>query len=671
MSEGRDGPPLLASVKDDAQSVTSPSWGRTGKVTPIMNGGVLINLPVPQSRVPAVLSDGTDSSIQSRREGASEFGRTRSLAFARSVYSWLAGEYTVHDSPKKLLRGVLVYTMEHIRFAFVCAALITALVFVHHLAHVQYLDRAEQLGLNTTVRQKNLGDPAMFDTSFREWWVPFYTISALLSAMTTVYVWIAVVSRFRNTRTMIGWLLGWAILYPLFVYGTYTFSHATGTIISHTMFVGPSFIMGTVSIWCVGRATRRYLRFPRFHWYCFCQTAVNAIIFFLYLSWLPSWFLSASTDGERLVIRLIVHPFMFEVAHAANRVAVMMYPRHMSEKRLSVFVVPAYVMSNLLGRFLVSSMDTWWGTFALTALLAMQELLWRTTTAVRDYIYCRIFFGRSDAERMAFNDATRHVKADVLAIDQTAEFFGIFLSPPIVWLYKLQSPGEDGYASTLVLSILMQLFLEVLVDLAPIGLVAFGARKLEKQLQTLEPSGSAIHILQAVVEEKSDESDDAGDGAETPNLGDRLQAQPDKPHTSEAPLPPPTTAWTSDQRVAELKDSSKVVRHETDESSLGQGEGDAQLLRSRDISDGIAGDVPISLCAELKDLQLLTTLKVSVVSMLNAWEMRYKYSDLMVFLQMAAWSAYFLRSFLYPLSVLCAERNDDGDWAYELCAAAS
>ena len=45
-----------------------------------------------------------------------------------------------------------------------------------------------------------------------------------------------------------------------------------------------------------------------------------------------------------------------EIAHATHRLAILFYPTHFSEKRLSIFVVPTAIFANLLGRFLVASM---------------------------------------------------------------------------------------------------------------------------------------------------------------------------------------------------------------------------------------------------------------------------------------------------------------------------
>lgn len=181
------------------------------------------------------------------------------------------------------------------------------------------------------------------------------------------------------------------------------------------------------------------------------QTFVNALVFFIYLSRLPKYFMQTDSEILRIVIRLVVHPLLFEIVHATHRIAIMFYPKHLSEKRLSVFIVPTAIVANLLGRFLVASMyvltpnstpqertphptnhkpqttnhrETVWGATLLTVLLGIEEIVMRLTTPVRDFLYLRLMFGYERASSLSSNPSNQHIKGDIINVDMLAEFYG-------------------------------------------------------------------------------------------------------------------------------------------------------------------------------------------------------------------------------------------------------
>lgn len=179
------------------------------------------------------------------------------------MYTWVAGKHYLGEPWLRTAKAVAWHNVHQSALGLAFALLMVGVVWLHQHMQTVYLERWQAAGGDTRVQHNSLGPPVMFTGAFAWTWVVFYTLSALTSVYASMYLWVAVVTRFHHTKTMVSWMIGWAVAYPLYVAAFFFFSNAFAIVFSQTIFVGPVFVMGVVSISFVGMASRKHLKFPK------------------------------------------------------------------------------------------------------------------------------------------------------------------------------------------------------------------------------------------------------------------------------------------------------------------------------------------------------------------------------------------------------------------------
>lgn len=148
------------------------------------------------------------------------------------------------------------------------------------------------------------------------------------------------------------------------------------------VFLGPAF-SGTIlgAVWVAWRM-RSTLLLGAIHKTLAVQLLTLGSVLFLYAETVPRFFLKTDSEVMKAVLRLVLHPLLFEVANSTTRLAVVTYPAEL-RRRLVVFLLTPYFMNALLGRFLVASMQTIEGTLIVSSGLVLMEMGLRGS-AVRD-----------------------------------------------------------------------------------------------------------------------------------------------------------------------------------------------------------------------------------------------------------------------------------------------
>ena len=191
---------------------------------------------------------------------------------------------------------------------------------------------------------------------------------------------------------------------------------------------------------------------------------VLVVLAFVYFTVLPPIWVSVS-PVMRAVLRLVVHPIVFEIAMIVGRICIRKYPSIRNERVLFP-VISIQLLNSLYGRFLLVTMGSLTATIITTILLSAQELLFRFTVPHRDYlIYRMLRKAVPDIREILRTERSVQVRSRLILAEIFLENASIFISVAFIAFGTITlERSEDLDAIGLVVSTLVQLASEISVD---------------------------------------------------------------------------------------------------------------------------------------------------------------------------------------------------------------
>ena len=191
---------------------------------------------------------------------------------------------------------------------------------------------------------------------------------------------------------------------------------------------------------------------------------VLVVLAFVYFTVLPPIWVSVS-PVMRAVLRLVVHPIVFEIAMIVGRICIRKYPSIRNERVLFP-VISIQLLNSLYGRFLLVTMGSTLVTVLATIGLALQELVLRLTVRQRDWVVYRLLRNSSERTKSILNSpSSRMLRSSVICSEIIIENLSIVLSTVIILANRLTLvENEELVVSSILLSGLFQLALEIIVD---------------------------------------------------------------------------------------------------------------------------------------------------------------------------------------------------------------
>lgn len=172
-------------------------------------------------------------------------------------------------------------------------------------------------------------------------------------------------------------------------------------------------------------------------------TFFPALVVFLYTFIFPSVFLSASSEVERAVLRLIAHPLAMELMLIGWRLT----SRFLRDSydadpyRCAYLGSVLFSVSALYGRFYVSSMQTFEGQILVSIATALEDAVLRVSIATRDSLIYRVFSSKETAVRQKRIDLDTGFDDFLVHLDETFEIASIMSSFAAVGIFPLSADG--------------------------------------------------------------------------------------------------------------------------------------------------------------------------------------------------------------------------------------
>jgi hypothetical protein len=206
-----------------------------------------------------------------------------------------------------------------------------------------------------------------------------------------------------------------------------------------------SVVFALVQLWFVLGAIQKSIGWsgirPRLLAGIFMWALVNSLYFVV----LPPIWLAARHDWERVLIRLLVHPILWELNFSSARMLSLAMPTSSATAyTLSAFTLSA---ASLWGRFLVSSMESSVTTMFLAVGLGVEEIAMRASIRWRDRQVRKISRGKSPTLELFARPRTGRLYADLAAADIILENSSIITSAALLGLYLSPNGPLEGQLS--------------------------------------------------------------------------------------------------------------------------------------------------------------------------------------------------------------------------------
>ncbi len=177
------------------------------------------------------------------------------------------------------------------------------------------------------------------------------------------------------------------------------------------------------------------------------------------------WFREGATIVDHALIRVVMHPILFE----ASSLAVRIFSRgtdfgpHANEKMIPILVSSQLLMSSLYGRFLIASSSSFLITMAFSLVVGAIECALRLSSGKRDWLWFRLTKGKEYADSMLNDPPKLAFRARLVALDAIIEWYSIIIGSLTQFLFA--AAGEDVKTSLrrLAASIFGQLAIEIVV----------------------------------------------------------------------------------------------------------------------------------------------------------------------------------------------------------------
>jgi hypothetical protein len=198
----------------------------------------------------------------------------------------------------------------------------------------------------------------------------------------------------------------------------------------------------------------------------------------IYYNLLPPLFLSLEEDWQKALVRIFLHPLIFETCYATTRLVALSVTELPPGASLA-WPTMIVGLGSLFGRFLISSLGSTGATVGVSLALGFEEVLLRLSIQWRDRRVAKIlgrfrrFRGckgrgtavephkatpRTALKREDYDNRRAILYSDLAAVDIVGEISSIVVSGVMLWLYA----GVPF--SRAALDTFMQLIIELFVD---------------------------------------------------------------------------------------------------------------------------------------------------------------------------------------------------------------
>lgn len=262
--------------------------------------------------------------------------------------------------------------------------------------------------------------------------------------------------------------------------------------VSNLAMASLSFAGLLVGLYISGRMWERSAEIFRYARHSALWASLLIILLLLYVSIVPILFLNSGSDTERALLRLCLHPLIFETFAFATRC----FSRHLRDahnaKHLEILLLSANFLASLYGRFLVANLSSRSAQFYTTFLLAGIDALLRVAITARDVaLWYRPRYGSAVARNIVATDRRTGYHSLVVLVDEIAEAAAIIVAAGIVVTFRVSVSEESGQAPPVEDSVTLALFalgmeaaIDVLVSIFSLALGHCGSGKRRRKRES-------------------------------------------------------------------------------------------------------------------------------------------------------------------------------------------
>jgi hypothetical protein len=178
------------------------------------------------------------------------------------------------------------------------------------------------------------------------------------------------------------------------------------------------------------------------------------------------WFRKGATVMDHALIRVVMHPVLFESASLAVRVFSRStdFGPHADATMIPVLVVPHLILSSLYGRFLIAASNSFAVTMAFSLMVGVIECALRLSSGKRDWLWFRLTRGKEYADSTMSDPAKLALRARLVALDTMIEWYCIIMGSIVQYVFQLTSSASGTVTfERMLANIFGQLAIEIVV----------------------------------------------------------------------------------------------------------------------------------------------------------------------------------------------------------------
>lgn len=227
----------------------------------------------------------------------------------------------------------------------------------------------------------------------------------------------------------------------------------------------PAFALFPVICYVITKRWEREMEIPRLAFRVSRALVILLAIAAGYFYIIPRlWFRAGTSALDRALIRVIIHPVLFESASLTLRIFVRStdFGPHANQAMVPVILNPQLLLSSLYGRFLIASSGSYYVTIAISLCVGAIECILRLSSGKRDWCWFRLFKGKEYADAMTYDPPKLALRARLVALDAIIEWYAIITGSIVQYLF-VSSAGVSVTFSRMLANIFGQLAIEILV----------------------------------------------------------------------------------------------------------------------------------------------------------------------------------------------------------------
>lgn len=161
-------------------------------------------------------------------------------------------------------------------------------------------------------------------------------------------------------------------------------------------------------------------------WLLWMQSILQTLMVPLYEALLPLSFTEASTNFNKAMVRLFIHPIIWEIHEKGVRMAVQaLQHQHSYSVHSAILIVKPRFFNALIGRFLLSSLSSIGDIIVINIMLMLLDLGARLATKDKDAWLYQLFTSREHTQRILDSQTSRDLRAAFQFIDMFSEVVGV------------------------------------------------------------------------------------------------------------------------------------------------------------------------------------------------------------------------------------------------------